>query len=123
VNLNAPPVNVAFMRHPCGWVEPGHTLEFDDYSLVLRGALTVRRWVMKLSISVLVFSLSVVSLIGFNGCNRQNPPPKVGKELPQVPDTAVGGMAKGAIDKAKGVETTLGEVGNRTAETSKEGLP
>jgi hypothetical protein len=78
---------------------------------------------MKLSISVLVFSLSVVSLIGLNGCNRQDPPPKVGKELPQVPDTAVGGMARGAIDKAKGVETTLGEVGNRTAETSKEGLP
>jgi hypothetical protein len=98
-------------------------LEFDDYSLVLRGALTVRRWVMKLSISVLVFSLSVVSLIGLNGCNRQDPSPKVGKELPQVPDTAVGGMARGAIDKAKGVETTLGEAGNRTAETSKEGLP
>jgi hypothetical protein len=111
------------MRHPVGWVEPGHTLEFDDHTLVLRGALTVRRWVMKLSISVLVFSLSVVSLIGLNGCNRQDPPPKLGKELPQVPDTAVGGMARGVINKAKGVETTLGEVGNRTAETSKEGLP
>jgi hypothetical protein len=64
-----------------------------------------------------------VSLIGLNGCNRQDPPSKVGKELPQVPDTAVGGMARGAIDKARGVETMLGEVGNRTAETSKEGLP
>ena len=123
MNLNAPPVNVAFMRHPCGWVEPSHTLEFDDHSLVLRGALTVRRWVMKPSISVLVFSLSVVSLIGLNGCNRQDPSPKVGKELSQAPDTAVGGMARGAIDKAKGVETTLEEVGNGTAETSKEGLP
>ena len=78
---------------------------------------------MKLSISVLVFSLSVVSLMGLNRCDRQIPPPKAVKELPQVPDTAVGGMARSAIDKAKGIETTLGEAGNRTAETSKEGSP
>jgi hypothetical protein len=78
---------------------------------------------MKLSISVLVFSLSVVSLMGLNGCNHQDPHPKVWKEPPQVLDTAVGEMAGSAIDKAKGVETTLGEAGNRTAETSKEGLP
>ena len=78
---------------------------------------------MKLSISVLVFSLLVVSLMGLNGCNRQDPPPKTVKELPQVPDTAVGGMTRSAIDKAKGVETTLREAGNRTAETSKEGTP
>ena len=78
---------------------------------------------MKLSISVLVFSLSMVSLIGLNGCNRQDPPPKAVKELPQFPDTVVGGMARRAIDKATGVETTLGEAGNRTAETSKEGTP
>jgi hypothetical protein len=32
-------------------------------------------------------------------------------------------MAGSAIDKAKGVETTLREAGNRTAETTKEGLP
>ena len=76
---------------------------------------------MKLSIYVLVFSLSVVSLIGLNGCNRQDPLPKAVKEPPQVPDTAVGGMTRSAIDKAEGVETTLGEAGNRTAETSKEG--
>jgi hypothetical protein len=78
---------------------------------------------MKLSISVLVFSLSVVSSMGLNGCDRQVPPPKAVKELPQVPDTAVGGMARSAIEKAKGVEATLGEEGNRTAETSKEGPP
>ena len=76
---------------------------------------------MKLSIYVLVYSLSVVSLIGLNGCNRQNSPPKAVKEPPQVPDTAVAGMTRSAIDKAKGVETTLGEAGDRTAETSKEG--
>ena len=78
---------------------------------------------MKLSISVLVFSLLVLSLLGLNGCNRQDPPPKAVKELPQVPDTAVGGMARSAIDKAKGVEATLGEADNRTAETSKEATP
>ena len=78
---------------------------------------------MKLSISLLVFSLSVVLLIGLNGCGRQVPPPKAVKELPQVLDTAVGGMARSAIDKAKGVETALGEASNWTAETSKEGTP
>ncbi len=74
---------------------------------------------MKRLISVLVFSLSVVSLVGLNGCDRQVPPPKAVQEPPQVPETAVGGMARSAIDKAKGVETTLGEAGNRTAETGK----
>ena len=47
---------------------------------------------MKLSISILVFSLSVVSLIGLNGCNRQDSPPDAVKELLQVPGTAIGGM-------------------------------
>ncbi len=74
-------------------------------------------------ISVLVFSLSVVLPMGLNGCDRQAPPPKAVKELPQTPDTAVGGNARSAIDKAKGVETMLGEAGNRTAETTKEGMP
>ena len=78
---------------------------------------------MKLSMSVLVFSLLAVSLIGLNGCNRQDPPSKAVKEIPQVSDTAVGGMAGSSIDKAKGVETTLGEAGNLTAEASKEGTP
>ena len=32
-------------------------------------------------------------------------------------------LSKRAMDKAKGVEKTLGEAGNRTAETSKEGPP
>ena len=78
---------------------------------------------MKLSISVLFFSLSVVSLMGLNGCDCQDPSPKAVKELPQLPGTAVGGIARSAIDKAKGVETTLGEAGNRTAVTSMEGTP
>jgi hypothetical protein len=45
------------------------------------------------------------------------------KELPQFPDTTVGGVARNAIVKAKGVETTLGQAGKRTAEASKEGMP
>ena len=76
---------------------------------------------MKLSISVLGFSLSVVSLVGLNGCDRQGPPPKAVKEPSQVLDTAVGGTAKRAMHKAKEVETALGGADNRTAEVSKEG--
>lgn len=60
---------------------------------------------------------------GLDGCDRQDPPPKAVTELPQLPDTAVGGMARSAIDRAKRVETTLGKAGNRTAETSKEETP
>lgn len=78
---------------------------------------------IKLSISVLIFSLLVVSLMGLNGCDRQDPAPKAVKEPPQSPDTAIGGLARSTIDKAKGVETTLGEAGDRTAETIKEGTP
>jgi len=46
---------------------------------------------------------------------------KAVKELSYAPDIAVGRIARNAIDKAKGVETTLGEASNRTAEISKEG--
>lgn len=34
-------VSVARMRSPSGWVEPGQRPEFDEYTLVLEGALTV----------------------------------------------------------------------------------
>jgi hypothetical protein len=78
---------------------------------------------VKRSMSSLVFSLWVVSLMGLKGRDRQAPPPKAVKELPQVPDTAAGEMARSVIYKAKEVETALEEVGNRTAETSKEGTP
>lgn len=61
--------------------------------------------------------------MALNGCDRQDPPPKAVKELRQLPDTTVGRVARSAIDKAKGVETTLGQTGNRTAETSMEGTP
>jgi mannose-6-phosphate isomerase-like protein (cupin superfamily) len=34
-------VSIARMTSPAGWVEPGQTPEFDEYSVVLRGALQV----------------------------------------------------------------------------------
>jgi len=34
-------VSVARMRSPSGWVEPGQTPEFDEYTVVLRGTLRV----------------------------------------------------------------------------------
>jgi mannose-6-phosphate isomerase-like protein (cupin superfamily) len=34
-------VSVAHMRSPGGWVEPGQTPEFDEFTVVLRGALRV----------------------------------------------------------------------------------
>jgi hypothetical protein len=37
-----PPISVAHMRSPAGWVEPGQRPEFEEYTLVLRGRLRVR---------------------------------------------------------------------------------
>jgi hypothetical protein len=34
-------LSVARMQSPSGWVEPGQVPEFDEYTLVLRGALRV----------------------------------------------------------------------------------
>ena len=34
-------LSVAHMRSPGGWVEPGQTPEFDEYTIVLRGTLQV----------------------------------------------------------------------------------
>ncbi len=41
VNSHTEAVSVARMRSPSGWVEPGQTPEFDEYTLVLRGMLRV----------------------------------------------------------------------------------
>ena len=41
VNSRTSSVSVARMRSPSGWVEPGQTPEFDEYTIVLRGALRV----------------------------------------------------------------------------------
>ena len=34
-------VSVAYMRSPSGWAEPGQRPEFDEYTIVVRGALVV----------------------------------------------------------------------------------
>jgi mannose-6-phosphate isomerase-like protein (cupin superfamily) len=41
VNSGTSAVSVAHMRSPGGWVEPGQTPEFDEYTLVLGGMLRV----------------------------------------------------------------------------------
>jgi mannose-6-phosphate isomerase-like protein (cupin superfamily) len=41
VNSKSESVSVAHMRSPGGWVEPGQTPEFDEYTVVLRGMLRV----------------------------------------------------------------------------------
>jgi mannose-6-phosphate isomerase-like protein (cupin superfamily) len=42
VNSRTDGVSVAHMRSPAGWVEPGQTPAFDEYTLVLRGTLRVK---------------------------------------------------------------------------------
>lgn len=42
VNSTTPALSVAHMRSPAGWVEPGQTPEFDEYTVVLHGMLRVR---------------------------------------------------------------------------------
>jgi mannose-6-phosphate isomerase-like protein (cupin superfamily) len=42
VNSGTQEVSIARMISPSGWSEPGQTPEFDEYTLVLRGALHVK---------------------------------------------------------------------------------
>jgi mannose-6-phosphate isomerase-like protein (cupin superfamily) len=41
VNSRTDGVSIARMKSPGGWLEPGQTPEFDEYTLVLRGTLRV----------------------------------------------------------------------------------
>lgn len=41
VNSSHEKVSIAHMRSPSGWSEPGQTPEFDEYTIVLRGAVRV----------------------------------------------------------------------------------
>lgn len=41
VNSKTESVSIARMKSPSGWVEPGQTPQFDEYTLVLRGTLRV----------------------------------------------------------------------------------
>lgn len=41
VNSRSESLSIARMRSPGGWIEPGQTPEFDEYTVVLRGMLRV----------------------------------------------------------------------------------
>ncbi len=41
VNSKTSAASVAHMRSPGGWVEPGQTPEFDEFTIVLKGMLRV----------------------------------------------------------------------------------
>jgi ethanolamine utilization protein EutQ len=41
VNSKTSAASVAHMRSPQGWIEPGQTPEFDEFTIVLRGILRV----------------------------------------------------------------------------------
>ncbi len=42
VNSDTAGVSIAHMQSPEGWVEPGQRPDFDEYTVVLRGALHVQ---------------------------------------------------------------------------------
>lgn len=41
-NSNTESVSIAHMKSPQGWVEPGQQPEFDEYTIVLKGGVTVQ---------------------------------------------------------------------------------
>lgn len=41
VNSKTKEISIAKMESPAGWVEPGQTPEFDEYTVVLKGLLKV----------------------------------------------------------------------------------
>jgi ethanolamine utilization protein EutQ len=41
VNSQTTSASVAHMRSPSGWMEPGQTPEFDEFTIVLKGTLRV----------------------------------------------------------------------------------
>lgn len=42
VNSKTSEVSIAKMQSPAGWVEPGQTPEFDEYTVVLKGMLRIK---------------------------------------------------------------------------------
>ncbi|MCI0541833.1 MAG: cupin domain-containing protein [Verrucomicrobiales bacterium] len=42
VNSGETRLSIAHMRSPGGWVEPGQTPEFDEFTVVIKGTLRVR---------------------------------------------------------------------------------
>ena len=41
INSNTDEVSIAQMKSPAGWIEPGQTPEFNEYTIVLKGMLRV----------------------------------------------------------------------------------
>src|ERR1700756_4997301 len=41
VNSKTSSTSVAHMRSPAGWIEPGQTPEFDEFTIVLKGTVRV----------------------------------------------------------------------------------
>ena len=42
VNSATDAVSIAYMKSPKGWVEPGQTPEFDEFTIVIKGTLQVQ---------------------------------------------------------------------------------
>lgn len=42
VNSETHELSIAKMKSPAGWIEPGQTPEFDEYTIVLKGTLRVK---------------------------------------------------------------------------------
>jgi mannose-6-phosphate isomerase-like protein (cupin superfamily) len=42
INSNTEDTSIAKMNSPEGWIEPGQTPEFDEYTVVLSGALCIK---------------------------------------------------------------------------------
>lgn len=42
INTKTSKISIARMKSPGGWVEPGQTPEFDEYTFVIRGELHVK---------------------------------------------------------------------------------
>lgn len=42
INSNTDEVSIARMKSPSGWIEPGQTPEFNEYTIVLKGMLRVK---------------------------------------------------------------------------------
>ena len=42
VNTETADLSIAHMRSPAGWSEPAQTPDFDEYTIVLQGALVVK---------------------------------------------------------------------------------
>jgi mannose-6-phosphate isomerase-like protein (cupin superfamily) len=42
INSKTEELSIAKMKSPAGWVEPGQTPEFDEYTVVLKGVLVIK---------------------------------------------------------------------------------